>query len=253
MRLAGKRCLITGGSRGIGRAIAQGFAHQGAKVIITYNQAKEAGEELVQGILAQGGDACALSLDLQHTETIDSFAQQAFEVFDGIDVLVNNAGTVRRTELTTLTEKEFDDVFTVNFKSPFFLLQAVSRRMIKQNTQGSIINISSISATVAEGMIAHYECAKAALSMLTRSAALELAPHQIRVNTISPGLTATDMVLKPKDHQKPWEIRLQPIPLGRAGQPQDHVGAAIFLASDESSWVTGSNIVIDGGETLSSS
>ena len=167
-----------------------------------------------------------------------------------IDILVNNVGVTTRTAFTETTSEQFDFVFSNNLKFPFFLSQRVVKHQLDRKIEGSIINISSVSAYKAISKMAHYQCSKAGLSMLTKSLAYELAPHRIRVNTISPGLTATQGNRNQwEGDPELWRHRGKDIPLGRAGVAADHAGAAVFLASDESSWMTGGDIVIDGGES----
>ncbi|MGH2561044.1 MAG: SDR family NAD(P)-dependent oxidoreductase, partial [Thermomicrobiales bacterium] len=169
-----------------------------------------------------------------------------------IDVLVNGAGMLTRSPVLDLPVEDFDRVLAVGLKGPFLLSQAVARQMVARKEGGCIINITSISAERAFPQLVHYQCAKAALAMLTKGMALELAPHGIRVNAIAPGLTATDMN-RAHWHDQPeiWQQRAARIPLGRAGTPTDHAGAAVFLASAAADWITGTTIMIDGGQTVS--
>jgi len=252
MRLKNKNCIITGASRGIGKAIALAFASEGANIMIVYQHSETKALDIANEITTQYNvKATAQQADVAKLADISNLIFAAEDCFGSIDVLVNNAGVGTRAAFIDVTEKSFNDTINVNLKGPFFLTQAIAKNMIAYSVAGSIINISSISAFKADLNISAYECAKAGASMLTKSAALALAPHGIRVNTISPGLTATDMT-QPKDDPlaKPLSERAGPIPLGRVGQPKDHAGAAIFLASDESSWITGADIVVDGGESV---
>ncbi|AIT63960.1 3-oxoacyl-[acyl-carrier-protein] reductase [Coxiella burnetii str. Namibia] len=252
MRLKNKSSIVTGASRGIGKAIAFAFASEGANVIVIYRNSKKKAIEVSELIKSQYKvKSAAIKADVSLLKDIAELISSAEKFFGSIDILVNNAGVGSRAAFTDVTEEQFNQAINVNLKGPFFLTQAVAKHMIAHSKTGSIINISSISSFKAELNISAYECAKAGESILTKSAALALAPHHIRVNTISPGLTATDMTQSINDPlARPLSERAQPIPLGRVGQPKDHAGAAIFLASDESSWITGSNIIVDGGESI---
>ena len=251
MRLAGKKAIVTGGSRGIGRAIALGFAREGADLVVTYAHDEAAASAVVDQILALGRVGLAVRADLAVREEIAALVERAVAALGRVDVLVNNAGLLTRRPFLEVPPEELDRVIDVDLKGPFLLGQAVARQMVRQGGGGSIINITSISAARASPGLAHYQCAKAGVFMLTRGMALELAPYGIRVNAIAPGLTATDINRQQREEQpEVWRQRAARIPLGRAGVPEDHVGAAVFLASDESSWVTGATLVIDGGQTV---
>ncbi len=250
-RLNNKNCIITGASRGIGKAIALAFASEGANTIIAYKNCEKEALDVVNSIKRLGLKSKAVRADLSCINDIKNLVDMSEQFLGGIHVLVNNAGLGTRAPFTEVTEEQFTQAIDVNLKGPFFLTQAVAQHMINRKSGGSIINISSISSFKAGLNISAYECAKAGASMLTRSAALALAPHAIRVNTISPGLTATDMTQPVNDpYARPLSERVKPIPLGRVGQPKDHAGAAVFLATDESSWVTGADIIVDGGESV---
>jgi NAD(P)-dependent dehydrogenase (short-subunit alcohol dehydrogenase family) len=249
-RLSGKRALVTGAERGIGRAIALGLAREGADVLIGYYQAPEQAAEATNEIIGMGRAAVMRQLDISQSGSITEIVALAFGDFGGVDILVNNAAILLRRPLFDITEDDFDRVISVNLRGTFLISQHVARQMVETGTKGSIINISSVSSERAALGLVHYQAAKAGVYMLTRGMALELAPHGIRVNTISPGLTITDLnrdlMSDPVIHAQ----RVSAVPLGRAGQPEDHIGAAVFLASDESSWITGAEIVVDGGLTV---
>ncbi len=251
MRLKGKTAIITGGGRGIGRAIAEKFAQEGADVLITYVNDKTSAEVTQQKLQTYGGKSTALSVDLAEPDQICRLKKEAVALLGKVDILVNNAGFLTRKNLLDITQDELFKILNVNLTGPFFLLQQIAAQMQLQNSGGSIINISSISDSIASNGLTHYQCAKAGLSMLTKGAALELAQYGIRVNTISPGLTATDMNRNQWENQtEVWQSRVAGIPLKRAGLPEDHVGAAVFLASDESAWMTGACLVMDGGRSI---
>jgi glucose 1-dehydrogenase len=249
-RLVGKKAIVTGGNKGIGRAIAVGFSKEGADVVIGYCTDREAALAVVEEISASGGRATAIQVDMNQSKSIDQFFQKSIDFLNDVDVLVNNAGVLSYTSFLDVTESDLDQTMSINFKGPFFLLQHFSRHVKNRGHGGSVINVSSISAQFSAPNLTAYQCSKAALSMLTKGAALELAPAAIRVNSLSPGLIATDLNRFLWEHgAKEWEALSDAIPLGRTGLPEDQVGAAIFLASDESCWMTGSTITVDGGVT----
>jgi NAD(P)-dependent dehydrogenase (short-subunit alcohol dehydrogenase family) len=251
MRLRGKRVLITGGSRGIGRALTLGLAREGADVVLCYRQHESLAREVVQTVESLGRRALAVRADVARAGEVAALVRQAIAFLGGIDVLVNNAGMNTRRPFLEVPEEEFDRVLEVNLKGPFLVGQAVARHMVERGGGGCIINVSSISAERAYPDLSHYQCAKAGVFMLTRGMALELAPYNIRVNAIAPGLTATDINRVQRETQpEVWQRRVERIPLGRPGRPDDHVGAVVFLASDEAAWVTGATIVVDGGQSV---
>lgn len=250
MRLAGKRALVTGGSSGIGRAIVLGFAREGASVAFTYCSREDEARATAESVRAFDREGYPIQADFRQPDVSETAFGVACERLGAVDILVNNAAIITRTPFTELTQKELDSVLSVDFTSPFLLTQLFCRARIAVGEPGSIVNVSSVSATRAISRMAHYQSAKAALSMLSRSVAYEMAPHGIRSNTISPGLTATGANRDQwEGDPELWASRGEPIPVGRAGVPEDHVGAAIYFASDESSWVTGAELVIDGGQS----
>lgn len=245
--LGGRVALVTGATNGIGRAITLGLASRGASIKFSYHDDLEALRELMTALETLGVPAQAYQVDARSPASVGEMIGLLGD--EHVDVLVNNVGITTRDGFLDVTEKAFDDVMHANMRFPFLLTQRIVQGMIARGGGGSIINISSISAFKAISMMSHYQCSKAALSMLTKSLAVELAPHRIRVNTISPGLTAT----KGNRHQwegapEIWRERGRDIPLGRAGTPADCVGAALLLASDDAAWITGADIVVDGGE-----
>lgn len=250
LRLEGKTALITGASNGIGRSIALAFAREGAQVFITYNKDLDAALTLTREIEKLGQKIGIMQLDVQNPNAAQALFESSIKFLGKIDILVNNVGVATRTPFLETTYDEYDSVFSANIRFPFFLSQMVGKSMIKNEVEGSIINISSISAFKAISQMAHYQCSKAALSMLTKSISYELAAHRIRVNTISPGLTATNANRNQwEENPDLWRFRGKDIPLRRTGIPEDLAGAAVFLASQESAWMTGADLVIDGGES----
>lgn len=246
-RLEGKRAVITGGSNGIGRAIVEAFIAEGAAVFFTAHTDREAAEAVVRGAERGGTRPVFTMLEAAEVGSAIRLRDEAVASMGGLDILVNNAATITRTPFFDVTIEQYTRILDVNLRFPFFATQAIAQYMREVGIRGSIINISSVSATSAVSRMTHYQCSKAGLEMLTRGAAYELAEYGIRVNTISPGLTATRANRDQwRDHPEVWRSRAEHIPLG-PGKPTDHAGAAVFLASDESSWVTGANIRVDGG------
>lgn len=246
-RLEGKRAVITGGSNGIGRAIAEAFVVEGAAVFFTVRTDEAAAAELERWGAARGARVGSTRLEAADVTSVARLRDEALEFLGGVEVLVNNAATITRTGFLDVTLDEYTRVLDVNLRFPFFAAQAFGRHMRDAGIRGSIINVSSVSGTSAVSRMAHYQCSKAGLNMLTRGAAYELAAFGIRVNTISPGLTATNANRDQwRDDPDRWRSRARGIPLGPA-EARDHAGAAVFLASDESSRITGANLVIDGG------
>ena len=254
MRLKEKRAIITGGSSGIGQAIATAYAKEGADIVIAY-QSNQAGAEATQSkIRALGRECHTLAVNLLDASALASFFSKACELLGGVDILVNNAGTLTRCKnFLAISPEDIELVQNVNYRAPFILMQLAAQQMKKQGYGGSIINISSVSTELAAPGFAHYECSKAALNMLTKAAASELADDHIRVNTISPGLVATNINASQRENESViWEKRCSKIPLKRAGEPDDIVPFAILLASEETKWTTGSIIHVDGGMVVNS-
>lgn len=250
MRLKDKTVLVTGATSGIGQCVALRCAEEGADLIITYAHHHEAALMTQLAIQALGRRCEVVKLHLSSLEDISNI-ERAVISLGKIHVLVNNAGIVRRTPFIDISPKEYDEMMETNLKGTFFLTQAITKNMIKQGGEGSIIHISSISDEILSPHLSHYQISKAGISMLSKSAAYELAKHRIRVNTIAPGLVKTEM----NRHQwesapEVWQRRTQAIPLGRVGDPNDIANAVLYFASDESRWVTGTRIEVDGGSHL---
>ena len=248
-KLSGKRALITGASAGIGRAIAEAFIAEGADVFITA-RTDEAGARAVTALAEPRGQRASYILMDAASSSADVLFEKACAAIGPIDILVNNPAFITRSPFLELSGDEYERTFAVNLRFPFFATQRFAKDCIARKQGGSIINISSVSAFKAVSRMSAYQASKAALSMLTRSCAVELAPYGIRVNTISPGLTATSGNANQwRDTPEIWQNRKKEIPMQRAGIPSDMAGAAILLASDESSWMTGADLVIDGGHS----
>jgi glucose 1-dehydrogenase len=242
-----KLALVTGGSRGIGRALALGLARAGADVVVLYRAASSAAEEVVAQIRSLGRRGFCIQQDLADTAALPRLVETVWMEVGPIDILVNNAGMAVLEPFTRTSEATWDRTLAVNLKAPFFLSQQVALRMIQRGRGGRIINISSTNGLQAEAYLAAYNASKGALELLTKSLAIELAPHNITVNAVAPGLIQTEIA---QDFDAPpgfWECLLEHIPLGRIGTPEDCVGAVLLLASDWGSYITGHTIVVDGG------
>jgi len=240
---------VTGGSRGIGRAICLTYAREGAHVAVNYTKDASGAEAVVAEIKAIGGKAIPVQTDVSQRSQVKKMVADTLKAFGRIDVLVNNAGILIPTELMETSDEEWDRVMDVNLKGPFICMQEVSKTMVKQGG-GRIISTSSISglgcAPWGEGA---YGCSKAGLIALTAAAAQDLGPHGINVNCIAPGWIKTDMTAG-KSGAKADEVNIRKAGLAairRIGEPKDIADIALFLASDESSFITGQVIVADGG------
>jgi 3-oxoacyl-[acyl-carrier protein] reductase len=250
MRLKDKVAVITGAGAGNGRAMAKGFAAEGAHLVladINLEAAGQAGEE----VEAQGQRTLALQADMTRKDDVQRMAQEAVDTFGRIDVLVNNAGIRGFSNIVEMTEEEWDEHIDLDLKGPFLCIQAIAPIMIEQN-KGVIINITSGAAELPLLAEAHYCAAKAGLKMLTMVAALELAPHNVRVNAIGPGVVEnTGMFKDIEANPDRMEQLRSTIPLGRFCNPdRDLVPLAVFLASDESAYMTGQSVYLEGGLLL---
>jgi 3-oxoacyl-[acyl-carrier protein] reductase len=248
MMLEGKVALVTGSSRGIGAAIAKGFAREGATVIVNCSSSGDLGREVLAAVRQTSPRSDLMVFDVADGDGVTGAVCDIVSRFGRIDVLVNNAGIAEGRPLLEIDEALVDRIFAVNVKGSFHCLQAVARRM-KELGGGSIINISSISQSSPFFNSCHYAMSKASLMMLTRCAALELGPHKIRVNSLIPGIVDTDIDPLYRDEGMMRRMRAI-IPLRSIGTPPDLVGAALFLASDASQYVTGTDLLVDGGFSL---
>jgi len=247
-RLAGRIALVTGASSGIGEAIALGFAREGADVIVHYRTRKMEAEEIAEEIRGMGRRAHVVQADIVNAAQVNRMMEEA-ATLGPLSIVVCNAGAHRRVPFLEIDEAMWDWVLDTDLKGPFLVGQAAARQMV-QSGGGSIIATSSVSAHSAQPELVHYQAAKAGVAMLVRGMALELALHGIRVNAIAPGLVETNLTTRIFQTPDMLASRVRRIPLGRAGQPEDMVGAAIFLASDDSAWMTGTTVTVDGGFSI---
>jgi 3-oxoacyl-[acyl-carrier protein] reductase len=244
MRLAGRVALVTGGSRGIGRATALALAREGAAVVVSYRARKEEAEATVSAIEAAGAPAAAVQADVTRSEDVESMVAQALARFGRIDVLVNNAGITRDNLLLTMPEDDWHDVIATNLDGAFHTTRAVVKDMLARR-QGRIINVSSmISERFGIGQ-ANYAASKGGINAFTRALARELGPKGITVNAVAPGLIATEMSAEAVARVANDRGRLPR--LGRVGSPDDVAPVIVFLASDEARYVTGQILHVDGG------
>ncbi|UTI40513.1 3-oxoacyl-[acyl-carrier-protein] reductase [Niallia sp. RD1] len=244
MKLAGKVAVVTGASRGIGKSIALELAKQGADVVVNYAGSVDRANEVVKEIEGLGRKAISIQCDVSNTDSVNAMMKEALEVFGNIDILVNNAGITRDNLLMRMKDSEWDDVINTNLKGVFLCTKAVTRPMMKQR-KGRIINITSIVGVTGNPGQANYVAAKAGVIGFTKTTAKELAQRNITVNAIAPGFITTDMTDKLTEEVK--NSMLTQIPLGQFGRPEDIANAVVFLASDDSSYITGQTLHIDGG------
>lgn len=244
MNLTNKTAVVTGGSRGIGRAICLKLAEHGANVVVNYSGSEQKALDVVKEIEAMGVKAIAVQANVSSAEQVDALMKQALETFGSIDILVNNAGITRDNLLMRMKETEWDDVIDTNLKGVFLCTKAVTRQMMKQRA-GRIINISSIVGVAGNPGQANYVAAKAGVIGLTKTTAQELASRNILVNAIAPGFITTEMTdALPEDIK---EAMLKQIPLATLGAPEDIANVVVFLASDASKYITGQTLHVDGG------
>ena len=244
MLLQGKVAIVTGASRGIGKAIAKEFVNQGATVAFTYRSSSEAASILEQELSAGGGVVRGFQSDAASMTDAESLVGKVLEAFGAVDIIINNAGITDDTLLMRMTEDQWDRVISVNLKSCFNLTKAAMRTMLKARS-GSIVNISSVVGVQGNAGQANYAASKAGILGLTKSVALELGSRNIRCNAIAPGFIETEMTAKlDADTVQGWR---NAIPLKRGGTPEDVAHLCVFLASDMSAYITGQTINVDGG------
>ena len=245
--LNGKIAVVTGASRGIGKAIAMKFAQLGATVVINYNGSAQKAEEVEQSIIADGGRAVIKQCNVADYDACEAFIKEVIDQFGRIDILVNNAGITKDGLIMRMSEEDFTNVVDVNLKGTFHCIRFASRQMMKQRS-GRIINMSSVVGISGNAGQINYAASKAGVIGMTKSAAKELASRGITVNAIAPGYIETDMTNVLSDKVK--EETMKQIPLGRLGQTGDIAAAAAFLASDEAGYITGQVLAVDGGMAI---
>lgn len=245
--LKGKTAVVTGASRGIGRAVALELAEQGANVVVNYSGSEAKAYEVVEAIKEMGNEAIAVRCNVGNMEDVQAMMKEALTQFGTIDILVNNAGITRDNLLMRMKEDEWDDVININLKGVFNATKAVTRQMMKQRS-GRIINIASIVGVMGNAGQANYVAAKAGVIGLTKSTARELASRHITVNAIAPGFITTDMTDKLTEEVK--TEMLKQIPLARFGEAKDIASVVSFLASEKSAYITGQTLHVDGGMVM---
>ncbi len=246
-RLSGKVAVVTGGDQGIGRAIAERLAQEGADISICYRKNKDGADEVVSGITATERRAVAFQADVGVVADGQRFIAQTIASLGKIDILINNAGLEKRADFWDVTEADFDAVLNVNLKGMFFVTQAVVRHQRQVGIPGKIINISSVHEELPFPHFASYCASKGGIKMLTRNLAIELAPNKITINSIAPGAIETPINKNLLNDPVKLKDLLENIPLGRLGKPEDVAGIAAFLASSESDYITGTTFFVDGG------
>jgi len=246
MRLNDKVALVTGSSRGVGKAVALGFAREGARVVINYTSNQGAADEVVAAIEAMGTQAIAVKADVAQKKDAEALVKATVETFGKIDILVNNAGFTRPALLLKMTEDQWDQVVDIHLKGAFLCSQAAGIHMSEQKN-GKIINVMSVAGLVGTVGQINYSAAKGGILSMTKSIARELARYNVCCNVISLGIVATDMTEKIRTDEKLRDIYMNRILLKRFAEPDDISPAFVFLASDESNYITGQLLCVDGG------
>ncbi|MFN7983576.1 MAG: glucose 1-dehydrogenase [Vicinamibacterales bacterium] len=249
-RLLGRKALVTGSSKGIGRGIAIRLAQEGADVVINYNSDPRGAEEALETVRALGRRGAAIRANLGSVSEVRALVDQAADAIGGLDVLINNAGIEKHAAFWDVTEDDFNAVLDVNLKGVFFATQAFVRQCQATGRSGKIINISSVHEELAFPNFAAYCASKGGVRMLTRTLAVELGPLGITINSIAPGAIETPINAALLNDPAKLQSLLRQIPLGRLGVPKDVAGLAVFLASSDSDYVTGTTYLVDGGLTV---
>ncbi len=247
MSLDGQVALVTGGSRGIGKAIVEALANAGAKVAFVYRSSKESADAIVAELATNNHEAIAIQGDVSSKKDADRIVEEVIEKWEKIDILINNAGIIRDGLLATMTEEDWVDVINTNLNSCFNFCQAVTRPMMSAR-YGRIVNMSSVAASVGNPGQSNYAASKAGIIGFTRCFAAEIARRKVTVNSIAPGFIETDMTEDVRNAA--GDLIKKKIPARRLGLPSDIANAVLFLVSKESSYVTGQTITVDGGLTL---
>ena len=243
----GKVAVVTGGSRGIGRAIALELGTQGAKVVVNYHASAAAAEEVAAAIRAAGSEALAVQADVSDPDQVNALFKAVADAFGRVDILVNNAGITRDNVIMMLKPDDFDAVIDTNLRSAWLCSKAASRSMMKQRS-GRIINITSVVGIAGNGGQTNYAASKAGMIGLTKALAKEIASRGVTVNAVAPGFIASDMTAALSEDI--LKKAIEAIPLGRQGSPEDVAKAVAFLASDDAAYITGQVLVVDGGMVM---
>jgi 3-oxoacyl-[acyl-carrier protein] reductase len=246
MKLKDKIALVTGSSRGVGRAVALGFAKQGANVVVNYTSNENAANEVVEIIQSMGCKAIAVKADVAQKAEAENLVNSAIDTFGRLDILVNNAGFTRPSMMITMTEDQWDQVVDIHLKGAFLCAQAAGLHM-KEQKSGKIINVTSVAGIVGTVGQINYSAAKGGIISMTKSIARELARYNVCANVISLGIVATDMTETIRSDEKLKEIYMNRILLKRFAEADDIAPAFVFLASDESNYITGQLLCVDGG------
>ena len=247
MKLENKVAIVTGAATGIGQAIALGMAQEGASVVVDYVGSPDAPNATVQQIESAGGKAIAVAADVSQPDQVASLIAQAVQKFGKLDIVVNNAGIEYKHPFAEFPLDQWNKIIAVNLTGPFLCAQAAAKQMILQGNGGRIINISSVHQDLPMPTNAPYCASKGGLRMLMRTIAVELAPHQITVNNIGPGAIFTPIDADVESHPEMERALMAEIPIGRWGKPEEVAHLAVFLASDDAAYITGSTYYIDGG------
>lgn len=247
-RVTDKVAVVTGGSKGLGRAMALGLGAGGAKVVVA-SRTKSLIEETANDIIKEGGRATAVCVDVKSAESIEAMVREVMDIHGRVDILVNNAGIAPMKKALETSVEDWDDVLATNLKSAFLVSKAVGAVMVAQK-QGKIINIGSILGTMAANAAMPYCVSKAGLAQMTRALALEWAPYGINVNCLAPGFFETEMTRYQQEDENHRKFLRFKIPFKRLGKPEEIVGAALFLASAASDYMTGAVLYLDGGYTI---
>ncbi|MBN1105515.1 MAG: 3-oxoacyl-ACP reductase FabG [Deltaproteobacteria bacterium] len=246
MKIKDKVALVTGSSRGVGRAIAIGYAKEGAKVVVNYTSNEKAALEVVENIKNLGSAAIAVKADVASKADVDKLVKATTDEFGRIDILVNNAGFTRPAMMLKMTEEEWDQVVDLHMKGAFLCAQAAANIM-KEQKSGKIINVTSVAGIVGTVGQINYSAAKGGVISMTKSMARELARYNICANVISLGIVATDMTEKIRSDEKLREVYMNRILLKRFAEAEDIAPAFVFLGSDEANYITGQLLCVDGG------
>ena len=248
-RVKDKIALVTGGTRGIGLAISMALAEEGANVALNYLNDNDSANSAVEQIRKLGRDAHSFQADTSNSGQVKKMVDDVLDNFGRIDILINNAGVLRRTPFLDISESEWDMILDTNLKGYFLVGQTVSRLMVEQK-YGRIVNVSSSSEKLAAINMTHYTVSKAAISMLTRQMAAELAPYGVNVNSVAPGLIETDINRNDLSNPTFREKRLSRIPTGVIGIPSDVSGTVLHLVSDDAKLMNGATVFVDGGSSI---